>query len=106
MAATGPVAVGTRGTIASLVRKEVEYCHSLQQESSSPAQEQISGRDSGMSFGFLRIAWGRKKGKVVGVFHPSICSVARVEDSYQTNGKGGFNYTLLEDEFENVNIQQ
>ncbi|KAF8030160.1 hypothetical protein BT93_E2558 [Corymbia citriodora subsp. variegata] len=104
MAATGPVAVGTRGTIASLVRKEVEYFHGLEQESSSPAQEQISGRVSGTSFGFPRIAWGRKKRKGMGMFRPSICSVAQVEDSYRTNGNRGFDYTLLEDKFENVNI--
>ncbi|KAK3432015.1 hypothetical protein EUGRSUZ_E04090 [Eucalyptus grandis] len=104
MAATGPVAVGTRGTIASLVRKEVEYFHGLERESSSPAREQVSGRDSGTSFGFLRIAWGRKKRKGAGAFRPSICSVARVEDSHRTNGNREFNYTLLEDELGNVNI--
>ncbi|XP_030469662.1 uncharacterized protein LOC115688069 [Syzygium oleosum] len=103
-AATGPVAVGTRGTIATLVRKEVEYFHGLERESSSLAREQASGRDSGTSFGFLRVAWGRKKRKGVSAFHPSICSVARVVDSYRTNGNRGFNYALLEDEFENVNM--
>ncbi|XP_030514030.2 uncharacterized protein LOC115727861 [Rhodamnia argentea] len=104
MAATSPVAVGTQGTIASLVRKEVEYFHGLELESLSPAPKQISGRDSGKSFGFLRIAWGRKKRKGVGTFHPSICSVARVEDCYRTNGKRGFDYKLLEDEFKNVDV--
>lgn len=113
-ATSSPVEVGTRGTVASLVMKEIEYFRGLELESRKP-QEHIVGvgvastssrRSSSSSssssnflpsFGFLVMTWRRKKRRGSGGFVPSMCSAVEVEDN-SLNGIPGFNYRNLKDD--------
>ncbi|XP_031264928.1 uncharacterized protein LOC116123275 [Pistacia vera] len=101
MAATAPVAIGTRGTVGSLVRREIEYFSKLELErcatSFRKTQEQIL--DPGHSrhgFWFMIMSWKRKKRRSSSSgFLPSICSAVEVADSNRLNTKPGFNYMIL-----------
>ncbi|KAA8520041.1 hypothetical protein F0562_014285 [Nyssa sinensis] len=102
MGATAPVEVGTRGTVGSLVMKEIEYFSKLELERGESARKPqghvvnlASGSgNSWPSFGFLVMTWRRKKRRSSG-FRPSICSVVEVADSHQLNGIPGFSYRNL-----------
>lgn len=110
MGATTPVEVGTRGTVASLVMKEIEYFRGLELDSRKP-QEHVAGvgvassssssssstRSSSSflpSFGFFVMTWRRKKRRSSGGFVPSMCSTVEVEDN-RLNGIPGFTYRNL-----------
>ncbi|KAI8525153.1 hypothetical protein RHMOL_Rhmol13G0206700 [Rhododendron molle] len=114
-ATTSPVEVGTRGTVASLVMKEIEYFRGLELESRKPQEHIVgvgeastssrrsssssSGSSSSSSnflpsFGFLVMTWRRKKRRGSGGFVPSMCSAVEVEDN-SLNGIPGFNYRNL-----------
>uniref|UniRef100_A0A5B7AZB3 Uncharacterized protein n=1 Tax=Davidia involucrata TaxID=16924 RepID=A0A5B7AZB3_DAVIN len=103
MGATAPVEVGTRGTVGSLVMKEIEYFSKLELERRGSARKPqghvvnlaSSSGNSWPSFGFLIMTWRRKKRRSSTGFRPSICSVVEVEDSHQLNGIPGFTYRNL-----------
>ncbi|XP_044460478.1 uncharacterized protein LOC123192078 [Mangifera indica] len=101
MAATAPVAIGTRGTVGSLVRREIEYFSKFELEGRATSFRKPQGQiiDSGHSrhsFWFMKISWKRKKrrGSSSG-FLPSVCSAVEVADSNRSNTIPGFNYMIL-----------
>ncbi|KAI8000181.1 hypothetical protein LOK49_LG09G01634 [Camellia lanceoleosa] len=113
MDATAPVEVGTRGTVASLVMKEIEYFRRIELSrqgsiSSSSSSKKPQGHvvdveassraHSWPSFGFLVMTWRRKKRRGSGGVIPSMCSVVEVADSHQFNGIPGFSYRNLKED--------
>ncbi|KDP20773.1 hypothetical protein JCGZ_21244 [Jatropha curcas] len=105
MAAPSPVAIGTRGTVGSLVRREIEYFTKVELDRcvSSSKSEIDMGSSSGRSrpsFWSLRMNWKRKKrrGSSNG-FLPSICSAVEVAD---TNGISGFSYRILKNDMKEM----
>lgn len=114
MAAT-PIAVGTRGTVGSLVRKEIEYFSKVefgdQRRSEKRPQAQspeiasdsshCKSQNSRPGFWFMGLSWRRKKPRVTGGFRSSVCTAPDVSDVNPSNGIRGFNYVNLRDEFKN-----
>lgn len=106
MAATTPVAIGTRGTVGSLVRKEIEYftkfelerCASLRKNPGQEADMAPRNGQSRPSFWSLNLSWKRKKRRGNCGFLPSICSAVEVADSNKLSGIPGFNYRILKDD--------
>ncbi|XP_059636084.1 uncharacterized protein LOC132278299 [Cornus florida] len=97
MAANTPIKVGTRGTVGSLVMKEIEYFSRLQLDLKPRGQIMDMASSSGNfwpSFGFLSMTWRRKKRRS-GRFLQNICSAVEVADSHRLNGVRGFNYMNL-----------
>ena len=118
MAAAVPVEVGTRGTVGSLVMREIEYFSRIELDrhgsgSSQRSQAHVVDVASGSTgrsrrrFWFLIMTWRRKKrssssSTTTTTFLPSICSVVEVADSHRLNGIPGFNYRILKDDLENM----
>ncbi|KAE7995460.1 hypothetical protein FH972_000249 [Carpinus fangiana] len=108
MPAIAPVAIGTRGTVGSLVRKEIEYFRKIEIDrcgSSRKPQGQIvdvastSGRSASRpSFWFLMMTWKRKKQRSSSGILPSICSAVEVADSNRLNRIPGYNYRILKND--------
>ncbi|CAL1372628.1 unnamed protein product [Linum trigynum] len=106
MAAAAPVAIGTRGTVGALVRKEIEYftvaSGSLQAQGNSRKMASRSG--SGRSFWPFRIRWGRKKagaGGGGGLLHLGMCSAADVaRDGIGISGRFGYRVLKQDDDFD------
>ncbi|KAH7545768.1 hypothetical protein FEM48_Zijuj01G0128900 [Ziziphus jujuba var. spinosa] len=107
MAAAAPLAIGTRGTVGSLVRKEIEYFTKLELDRNGSSRKPRShvvdmgscGRSNSRSgFWFLTMTWKRKKPKVSRGFLPRICSVSEVSETNRLNGISGFNYMILKDD--------
>lgn len=112
-----PVAVGTQGTVGSLVRKEIEYFSKAEpsdrrRPEKRPPQAQCLdvGSDSGRcksqtsrpgGFWFMGLSWTRKKLRVAGGFRSSVFAAPDVADVNGSNGIRGFNYVNLRDESEN-----
>ncbi|KAL5150803.1 hypothetical protein HKD37_13G037357 [Glycine soja] len=103
-----PVAIGTRGTIGSLVRKEIEYFTKFELErrasSQKPQQhfvdmDMVSGRSysiSRPSFWELLTTWKRRKRRGTSGFLPKICSVIEVaESNNHLNKTAGYSYRIL-----------
>ncbi|KAF8031595.1 hypothetical protein BT93_D0728 [Corymbia citriodora subsp. variegata] len=96
MAMAAPVAIGTRGTVGSLVRKEIEYFSKVR-STSSQVEEAASRRGYfRLSFRFFAASWKRRKRLV-----PRICSAVEVtERNHGARSEiPGFNYRVLKDEF-------
>lgn len=117
MAAPAPIAIGTRGTVGSLVRKEIEYFSKLELDrplgssSSRKPQGQIVDMTSSScthsskpSFWFLIMTWKRKKRRSSRRFLSSICSATKVAETNRLNGIPGFNYRILKDDMNNLSI--
>ncbi|KAJ8761747.1 hypothetical protein K2173_004557 [Erythroxylum novogranatense] len=113
MASTAPVAIGTRGTVGSLVRKEIEYFTKFELDrfgSSRKIQEQVvevdskDDRSKPAGFWSLKMSWKRKKRSRNSGFLRSICSVVEVNDTNQLNGIPGFSYINLKDDTKNMHI--
>ncbi|KAF5474765.1 hypothetical protein F2P56_006632 [Juglans regia] len=107
MAAIAPVAIGTRGTVGSLVRKEIEYFRNLEIDrygSSRKPQRQIvdvasTNGHSRPSFWFLIMTWRRKKRiRGTNAILPRMCSVVEVAESNRLNRIPGYNYTILKND--------
>lgn len=106
MAAIAPVAIGTRGTVGSLVRKEIEYFRNLEIDrygSSQKPQGQIvdvasTGGHSRPSFWFFIMTWRRKKRRGTNAILPRMCSVVEVAESNRLNTIPGYNYTILKND--------
>ncbi|XP_052183415.1 uncharacterized protein LOC127795650 [Diospyros lotus] len=114
MAAAAPVEVGTRGTVASLVMKEIEYFRRLELdrhgscrkpqpqnhntvEAPSGGSSTTTNRPAGFSF-LIMATLRRKKRRGGGGFLPSMCSAAEVADCHRLNGIPGFSYRNLKDD--------
>lgn len=116
MAAAAPLAIGTRGTVGSLVMKEIEYFSKLELDrhgrSSGKSQGKIldmgsfsrGNSSSRSSFRFLTMTWKRKKQGISKGFLPRICSVSEVSESNRLNGISGFNYMILKDKVKNFEV--
>lgn len=106
MAGIAPVAIGTRGTVGSLVRKEIEYFRKLQIDqygSSQKPQGQVvdmasTGGHFRPSFRFLTMIWKRKKRRGSSGIVPSMCSAVEVAQSNRLNKIPGYSYRILKDD--------
>ncbi|MCD7453223.1 hypothetical protein HAX54_020166 [Datura stramonium] len=90
MSTSVPVEVGTRGTVGSLLKKEIEYFRKMSwivvKESliinpvkSSVVIDSGSG-NSWPSFGFLTMKWKKKKRRGTGGGLPAMCSMVEVSE--------------------------
>lgn len=100
----GPVKVGTRGTVGSLIRKEMEYYRQLERNlvmSTSNKVDKSCG-PSGLGKSWLRfklLIWKRSKKKKSGRFLPKFCSFSKVADPQQQfNSLASFSYRNLKDQ--------
>ena len=113
-----PVAIGTRGTVGSLVRKEIEYFTKFELEKSCGSfrkhqcQQMVDvGSKSGdvskpSSFWSLKMSWKKKKRRGSSsssngsLFLPSICSAVEVANGHSNrfNGIPGFSYRILKND--------
>lgn len=107
MPGVAPVAIGTRGTVGSLVRKEIEYFRKIEIDrcgSSQKPQAQLvemaspSGR-SRPGFWFILMTWKRKKRRSSSGILPSICSAVEVTEGNRLTRIPGYNYRILKDDF-------
>lgn len=109
-----PVAIGTRGTIGSLVRKEIEYFTKFELDRSGSSQKpqkhfvnMVSSRSYSMSrtsFWELLSTWKRRKRRGTSGFLPKRCSVAEVAESNQLNMIPGYNYRILKSDINNFQL--
>ncbi|XP_004295256.1 PREDICTED: uncharacterized protein LOC101293280 [Fragaria vesca subsp. vesca] len=114
MAAAAPIAIGTRGTVGSLVRREIEYFGKLELDrrvSSVKPQGKMGEmsskncNSSRPSFWFLRMTWKWKRQRSGSRgFLSSMCSAAEVVENNRLNGIPGFNYRTLKDDMNNLRI--
>ncbi|KAJ6767319.1 hypothetical protein OIU79_023142 [Salix purpurea] len=112
MAATTPVAIGTRGTVGSLVRKEIDYFTKFEIDrcaSSRKPQGQVvdiasSNGQPRPSFWSLTMSWKRKKRRGSSGFLPSICSAVEVADSNRISRIPGFSYRILKDDSKDMQV--
>lgn len=111
MAGRVPLEVGTRGTIGSLLKREIEYFRKLELEcvenrmdSERSSEEMASGgRNSWPSFGFSMASWRRKKRRNIGI-RPGICSTVEVADSERQQEIRGFSYQNLRVDSERFDV--
>ncbi|KAL5097339.1 hypothetical protein RYX36_001666 [Vicia faba] len=114
-----PVAIGTRGTIGSLVRKEIEYFTKFELDKRGTMQkpqhyladmEMVSDKTISMSmskpsFWFLPATWKRKKQRnTTSRFFRKICSVTEVNESNHFNRIPGYTYKILKNDFNNFQL--
>ncbi|XP_061347867.1 uncharacterized protein LOC133293334 [Gastrolobium bilobum] len=117
MAAPAPVTIGTRGTIGSLVRKEIEYFTKFELDkrgSSQKPQQHFVNMDMvslGRSFSISRSSFwslltSRKRRKQRGTsgFLPKICFVAEVAESNQLHRIPGYSYRILKNDINNFQL--
>ncbi|KAG7026623.1 hypothetical protein SDJN02_10625, partial [Cucurbita argyrosperma subsp. argyrosperma] len=102
MGAVAPLAIGTRGTMGSLVMKEIEYFTKLELERHGGSQR-LSGdasrrSDSKTSFWLLSLSWKWKKRRTNNGILPNICSAVELSKSNRFNGIPGFGYRILKDD--------
>ncbi|WCJ20244.1 hypothetical protein M5689_002491 [Euphorbia peplus] len=104
MAATTPVAIGTRGTVGSLVKKEIDYFNKI-------GHLDICGSSSKShrpGFWSLKISWKKKKRSSTNSssnrFIPSICSAVDhvVDNTNRITRIPGFSYRSLKDELKDM----
>ncbi|XP_054777189.1 uncharacterized protein LOC129285478 [Prosopis cineraria] len=108
-----PAAIGTRGTVGSLVRKEIEYftmfeverrgCRS-QRQPRTQAVDQVSARGFSScrpSFWVALMTWKRKKRRFSSGFLPKICSVPEVAETNHLDRIPGFSYRILSNDINN-----
>lgn len=112
-----PVAIGTRGTIGSLVRKEIEYFTKFELDRRGTMQkpqqhfadmEMVPDRTISMSkpsFWFLPMTWKRKKQRnTTSRFFRKICSITEVNENNQFNRIPGYTYKILKNDFNNFHL--
>ncbi|MCD9643665.1 hypothetical protein HAX54_031299 [Datura stramonium] len=90
MSTSVPVEVGTRGTVGSLLKKEIEYFRKNELDCSKGSSNNKSQKssvviDSGSgnswpSFGFLTMKWKKKKRRGTGGGLPAMCSMVEVSE--------------------------
>ncbi|PNX78619.1 hypothetical protein L195_g040172 [Trifolium pratense] len=111
-----PVAIGTRGTIGSLVRKEIEYFTKFELDrrgiSQKPQQQQQQQYFVDMekakkpSFWFLPTTWKRMKQRsTTNRFVRKICSITEVDhESNQFNKIPCYSYKILNNDINNFQL--
>lgn len=100
MATQNPVEIGTRGTVGSLIMREIEYfsrleigCKDCSQKPQLKIADSISsGGHSMPKFGVVIKGQKKKRGSRL---LPSMCSLVEVADTNQPNGISGFSYRNL-----------
>lgn len=106
MSTSVPVEVGTRGTIGSLLKKEIEYFRKVEMDcckgssnnksqKSSVEIDSCGGNSNWPSFGFLTMKWKKKKRRGTGGALPAMCSMVEVSESCKMNEIPGFSYRNL-----------
>lgn len=96
-AAISPVAIGTQGTIGSLLMKEIEYFS--KHEKARKPEGTVENVNSRRGLWFLVMSWRRKRRKVNnGGFLPSICSAVEVAEMKSVNGIPKFSYKILKND--------
>lgn len=112
MAATALVAIGTQGTVGSLVRKEIKYFSKFEIEKSASSRKPqglvvdiaSSNGQSRPSFWSLTMSWQGKKRRGSSGFFPSICSAVEVADSNRLSRIPGFSYRILKDDSKDMQV--
>ncbi|CAN8274280.1 unnamed protein product [Cochlearia groenlandica] len=104
------IPIGTRGTIGSLVRREINYfntCHDFDSRRDN-RQENTNGgfqqrdRSSRLSYWFTRTNWRKKKRPSRGGrFLPSMCSMV---DVYGENRIPNFKYRILKSDEKGLHV--
>ncbi|GFP97020.1 hypothetical protein PHJA_001846100 [Phtheirospermum japonicum] len=104
MAGKAPLEVGTRGTIGSLLRREIDYFRRIELDHAEScmgsldraSEETASGRRySWPRFRFSIMSWRKRKRRNNGV-RPGICSMVEVaERQGSMNEVSGFSYLNL-----------
>ncbi|TYK13056.1 uncharacterized protein E5676_scaffold255G006580 [Cucumis melo var. makuwa] len=101
--AVAPLAIGTRGTVGSLVMKEIEYFTNLELERHGSSHtirgNALRRSDSKGSFWLLSLTWKWKKRKNNNGILPNISSAVEFSKSNRFNGIPGFGYRILKDDF-------
>ncbi|CAL0301175.1 unnamed protein product [Lupinus luteus] len=118
MSVQTPVAIGTRGTIGSLVMKEIEYftkfeldtrgSSSNRSSSSQKSQQHFVEMDrsysiSRPSFWALLTTWKKRKRKGTSGFIPKFCSVTEVAETNQLN-RIPYSYRILKNDINNFQL--
>ncbi|KAK6283585.1 PREDICTED: uncharacterized protein LOC18597122 [Theobroma cacao] len=115
MAAATPVAIGTRGTVGSLLKKEIEYFTKFELEGRGscwkPHGQVVEMVQMDCRRGHARqslwlsiTGWKRKKRRGGSGFLPSMCSATEVADKNQLNRIPGFNYRILKSDVNNFHF--
>jgi hypothetical protein len=108
-----PIAIGTRGTIGSLVRKEIEYFTKFELDRrgiSQKSQKQHHFVDMEKakkhSFWFLPTTWKRMKQRsTTNKFIRKICSIIELDhESNQFNKIPGYSYKILNNDINNFHL--
>ncbi|KAL9441510.1 hypothetical protein AB3S75_020078 [Citrus x aurantiifolia] len=103
-----PVEVGTRGTVGSLIMKEIEYFSQLElrsQDGSWRPQTHVTEMASSSSHcgpTATSVTTTQKKKKRRGNRLPSICSMVEVLDKSQPIGISGFSYRNLKSDMKKL----
>ncbi|KZV37162.1 hypothetical protein F511_15082 [Dorcoceras hygrometricum] len=113
MAGKAPLAIGTCGTMGSLLKKEIEYFKGLELEIvESRRQAERNNKEmasrkctSWPGFRCLTDSWRKKKRRGSGI-QPNICSIVEVADFdlRELNGIPGFGYHNLNDDAIVINV--
>ncbi|XP_057728993.1 uncharacterized protein LOC130944609 [Arachis stenosperma] len=111
-APAAPVAIGTRGTIGSLVKKEIEYFTKFDLDkrgtSHKPHQPHLVDMVSTTfrtSFWVLLMTGKKRKRRSTNGFLPRMCSVSRVaESNIPMNRIPGYNYRILKNDVDNLQL--
>ncbi|KAL9236628.1 hypothetical protein vseg_011272 [Gypsophila vaccaria] len=114
MGSTAPLAIGTRGTIGSLVRREIEYFQKVESRKyvgvSKSIDASAGSRDKTAALptlgSFLSLSWKRKRRSgntsSSGRFLPSMCSAVDVctDSSKRFGGIPGYSYKSLKSDID------
>ncbi|XP_058780318.1 uncharacterized protein LOC131653705 [Vicia villosa] len=100
MSAPAPVAIGTRGTIGSLVRKEIEYFTKIELDKLGDSKKShphfvnmVSSKTKTSFWMLLKM----KKQRAPNEYLPKTCSVRQVTENSNFNRIPGYNYRILKD---------
>lgn len=109
MATQTPAEIGTRGTVGSLIMKEMEYFSQLEsscQQSSQKPQSHVGDMPSCSSQSRppanASVMTTQKKKKRRGNRLPSICSIVDVSENHPPIGISRFNYRNLKSDVKNL----
>ncbi|KAM7263296.1 hypothetical protein ACFE04_000979 [Oxalis oulophora] len=95
-----PIAIGTRGTVGYLVKKEIEFFNNFDLDGYKSSRKSQAVQLTACSLWFSTMSWRKnKKKKRTGSsgFLPSICSDAKIAGSDQSSLTPGFRYKILKD---------
>ncbi|KAL6567482.1 hypothetical protein OROGR_001150 [Orobanche gracilis] len=100
MAGEVPLEVGARGTIGSLLKREIEYFRKIDMEHMESfereSDEMAPGRrNSSRCLRLPMLSWRRKNKRRNNVIRPGICSMVEVANSQVMNEISGFRYLNL-----------